>query len=146
MSTMRDVLDTKGYFIHTTTTGTTIDDAVIEMSRAKVGALLVLDEGHQVGIVSERDILLRVLLAHKDPSSTTVGEIMTRDVVHVELGTTLHGAMSVMTRRRCRHLPVEREGRTVGLVSIGDLVRTTCQEQEREIRSLYDFVEGRYPG
>ena len=85
MSTMRDVLEMKGYEVYSTTVGATIDDAVVEMCRVKVGALLVRqDSGRPAGIISERDLLIRVLLAHRDPATTTVGAVMTRRLVCVD--------------------------------------------------------------
>ena len=146
MSTMSDVLETKGRDVYTTTAQASIDDAVMEMCRAKVGALLVVDdEGEPVGIVSERDLLIRVLLAHRDPAQTRVADVMTPDLVCIDEDDTIPHAMALMTHRRCRHLPVVREG-VVGMVSIGDLVRAANCEYEHEVRALHDYVEGRYPG
>jgi len=146
MSTIRHVLETKGRDVYTTSADASIDDAVEEMCRAKVGALLIVDEaGKPAGILSERDLLLRVLLGHRDPATTTVGDVMTRYVVCVDEDDTVHGAMAIMTQKRCRHLPVVREG-VVGMVSIGDLVRAINGDYEHEVRVLHEYVEGRYPG
>jgi signal-transduction protein with cAMP-binding, CBS, and nucleotidyltransferase domain len=147
MSTMRDVLEMKGYEVYSTTVGTTIDDAVVEMCRVKVGALLVRhDSGRPAGIISERDLLIRVLLAHRDPATTTVGGVMTRRIVCVDMDRTIAGAMRVMTRERCRHLPVMAQGEVAGIVSIGDLALMISGDQQSEIRTLHEYVEGRYPG
>jgi len=146
MSTVRHVLETKGRDVYTTSADASIDDAVEEMCRAKVGALLIIDEvGNPVGILSERDLLLRVLLAHRDPATTTVGDVMTRHVVCIDEDHPVPGAMALMTHKRCRHLPVVRDG-VVGMVSIGDLVRAINGDYEHEVRVLHDYVEGRYPG
>jgi len=146
MSSLRDILDVKGHTVYTTTISASIDQAVIEMCRAKVGALLVVDaNGEAAGILSERDLLIRVLLAHRNPASTTVGDVMTRRVLCVEEDRTASDAMATMTHARCRHLPVVTEGKLAGLVSIGDLVRTVSDEQEYELRVLHEYVEGRYP-
>jgi CBS domain-containing protein len=146
MNTIRDVLESKGNDIYVTRPETTIDDAVVEMCRVKVGALLVVEKGRNVGIVSERDLMIRVLLAHRDPAKTLVREAMTSKVVRIDIDDTVHKAMATMTQRRCRHLPVVEDGEIVGMVSIGDLVRTVGQEQEYELRALHEYVEGRYPG
>ena len=146
MNTMRDVLDWKGNEAYATKPDATVDDAVVEMCRVKVGALLVVENGRNVGIISERDLLIRVLLAHRDTAKTLVKEVMTGRVVTIDIDDTVHCAMTMMTHKRCRHLPVVEDGEIVGVVSIGDLVRTLSQEQEHELRVLHEYVEGRYPG
>jgi signal-transduction protein with cAMP-binding, CBS, and nucleotidyltransferase domain len=145
MSTLSDVIETKGHDVYSTTVHATIDSAVTEMCRVKVGALLVRDDhGGPVGMLSERDLLVRVLLAHKDPHTTTVDEVMTRKIICVELDRTVTEAMAIMTSVRCRHLPVVVNGTVVGIVSIGDLVRVMSGDQEYELRTLHEYVEGRY--
>ena len=146
METLRPIIETKGTTIHTATPRETVLAAVDEMCRHHVGALLVLEEGEAVGIISERDMLTRVLLQRRDPGATKVAEVMTPDLVCVELDTSPNEAMRIMTERRCRHLPVVCDGKVIGLVSIGDLVRWASRSQEYEIRMLHEFVEGRYPG
>jgi CBS domain-containing protein len=144
---MHDILEVKGHRVYTTTLSATVDEAAIEMSRVKVGALLVLDEeGQAAGILSERDLLLRVLVAHRDPAVTTVGDVMTRSVFCIDADRSLSDAMGAMTYGRYRHLPVTEHGKVVGLVSIGDLVRAVNGDQERELLALHEYVEGRYPG
>ncbi len=146
MNTVREVLETKGNDVYKTKADATIDDAVVEMCRVKAGALLVVDEcDRPVGVLSERDLLIRVLLAHRDPATTRVGDVMTRRIVFVDEEHSIYKAMAVMTRAHCRHLPVVREG-VVGLVSIGDLVRAAHENEEHELRVLHDYVGGRYPG
>jgi signal-transduction protein with cAMP-binding, CBS, and nucleotidyltransferase domain len=147
MNTVRDILEVKGHAVHTTAASATVDEAVSAMCRVKVGALVVLDEdGNTAGILSERDLLTRVLLAHRDPASTTVGDVMTRAVFCIDEGWSLSDAMQAMTYGRYRHLPVMAENKVTGLVSIGDLVRAIGGDQERELRALHEYVEGRYPG
>ncbi len=146
METVEHILKEKGSTVHKTTPGDTVLEAVEKMCAHKVGALLVCDAGHPVGMFSERDLMTAVILGRKDPAATTVGEVMSREVVYVEPGTSASEAMAVMTERRCRHLPVAQEGRLVGLISIGDLVRAASRNQEFEIRSLTDYICGKYPG
>jgi signal-transduction protein with cAMP-binding, CBS, and nucleotidyltransferase domain len=147
MHTIDHVLETKGHAVYWTTPETTIQDVVIEMCRVKVGALLVEDErGSPVGVISERDLMIRVLLGHRDPAKTTVGEVMTPKVVCIEANRAVHEALAVMTSAHCRHLPVVARGEVVGLVSIGDLAREVSADQEYELRMLHDYVDGKYPG
>jgi CBS domain-containing protein len=146
MNSVRCVLETKGYAVHTTAPMSTAIAAVDEMCKRHIGALLVMDGASPVGILSERDLLTRVLLTRKDPATVRVAEIMTTNIVCVDLECSIEDAMSVMTEHRCRHLPVVEDGKVVGVVSIGDLVRCVSQDQEFEIRALHEYVEGRYPG
>jgi CBS domain-containing protein len=146
MNTVQNVLEAKGREVHATTRTTIVLDAVDEMCRLHIGALLVVDQGAPVGIVSERDLLTRVLLKRLDPARTPVAEVMTTDVACIDLECSVEGAMSVMTERRCRHLPVMVDGKMAGLVSIGDLVRWVSRDHVYEIGMLHEYVGGKYPG
>ena len=99
-----------------------------------------------VGIFSERDLMTRVVLEQRDPSTTHVGEVMTTGVVSVDSDTSTHDAMELMTSERVRHLPVTDGARLVGIVSIGDLVRWVIADRERLVEELEGYVAGRYPG
>ena len=146
METLRPIIETKGTAIYRASPDDTVLAAVDEMCRRHVGALLVMKNGTPVGIISERDLLTRVLLERRDPAATSVAEVMTSEVVCVQPDTSPNEAMRIMTERRCRHLPVVSGESVIGLLSIGDLVRWTSQSQEYEINMLHDYVEGRYPG
>jgi signal-transduction protein with cAMP-binding, CBS, and nucleotidyltransferase domain len=146
MSTMHDLLEVKGSRVHTTAPNATIHQAVDEMCRLRVGALIVTEKAAPIGIISERDIMARVILERLDPAKTKVADAMTRDVVCIDMDRPIEEAMAVMTQRRCRHLPVVLDGKVVGLVSIGDLVRWASRNQEYEIRMLQDYLLGKYPG
>ncbi len=146
MSSVREVLEAKGRTVYSTRPDATVSDAIVEMCRVKVGALLVLEEELPVGIISERDLMIRVLLKRLDPEDTKVEAVMTRKVVCIPLDAAVEEAMAIMTNRRCRHLPVVVDKKVVGMLSIGDLVRWASRNQEFEIRMLHDYVEGRYPG
>ncbi len=146
MSTLADILETKGRSVHATQGDTTVHAAVEQMCHHRIGAMLVGEIARPLGILSERDIMTRVILRGRDPKSTSVESIMTRELVCVDLNDTPEEAMRVMTEQRCRHLPVVTDGRVVGVVSIGDLVRWVTQHQEFEIQWLNDYLVGRYPG
>jgi CBS domain-containing protein len=147
METLRPIIEAKGTVIYRAKPTDSVLAAVDEMCRRHVGSLLVMDgDSACCGIVSERDLLTRVLLQRKDPTAITVADVMSCDVVCVDLDTSPSEAMRIMTERRCRHLPIMCEAKVVGLVSIGDLVRWASRNQEYEIRMLHDYVEGRYPG
>jgi CBS domain-containing protein len=144
MSTVRDALEVKGYAVHTCERDATVLAAVDEMCLLNIGALLVTWMRQPIGILTERDILRRLVLRRADPATTRVSEIMTADIVCVGADARIDDAMAIMTEKRCRHLPVVDRGRVVAIVSIGDLVRWTSQESQSEIEILQDYVAGRY--
>ncbi len=142
MCTIGSILDEKGSGIHAVSPSNTVLDAIERMCDAQIGALLVTEHGVPVGIVSERDVMKRVLLLRRDPLTTRVGSIMSTDLVCIDLEAGAETAMSVMTTRRCRHLPVVDGGRVVGIVSMGDLVNWAIQDKDYEIRTLREYVSG----
>jgi signal-transduction protein with cAMP-binding, CBS, and nucleotidyltransferase domain len=142
METCADILKTKGSFVFTIAPDATVFEAVESMCARSVGALLVCAAGLPRGIISERDVMARVVLQRLAPDTARVEDVMTRDVVCVEHHATAREAMAVMTRRRCRHLPVVVDGRVIGVLSIGDLVRWASREQESEIKLLSEYIHG----
>lgn len=118
----------------------TVYDALTLMAEKNIGAVLVLAGGEIKGIFSERDYARRGILQGHHSRETAVREIMTPDVIFVEPGTTVDGCMALMTDKRIRHLPVMEEGRLVGVVSIGDIVRAVVEEQQFTIRTLERYV------
>jgi CBS domain-containing protein len=146
MDTVDQILREKGSKVLKATPGETVVEAVERMCAEKVGALLVCESGNPVGMFTERDLMTRVILGRLNPATTTVGEVMSQEVVYVEPTTVAAEAMAVMTERRCRHLPVASGGRILGIVSIGDLVRWASRNQEFEIRKLTEYICGKYPG
>jgi len=145
MDTIRRILDEKGDRVFSCTPEDTVMAAVEKMCAEKIGALMVCRDDRPVGIFTERDVMTRVILARRDPATTRVEEVMTRDVVAVGAEAGGGEAMAVMTERRCRHLPVVQEGRLAGLVSIGDLVRHQSRDQQFHIRMLTNYITGAYP-
>jgi CBS domain-containing protein len=147
METLERVLASKGSTnVHVIAPETTVLEAVERMCVAHVGALLVVRGDTLVGVFSERDLMMRVVLDQRDPASTAIGEVMTPGVVSVPLSTSPHDAMSLMTSARVRHLPVTDGTRLAGIVSIGDLVRWAVVDRDRLIGELEGYVAGRYPG
>lgn len=139
------ILADKGRQVFTVSPHVSVRQAVREMNEQGVGALLVLERDHPVGIFTERDVLRRVVDVGLDPGSTPVERVMTRELVIVEPTTPVEQAMAVMTKKRCRHLPVVEGGRVVGMVSIGDLTRWVSLNQQVEIQHLVDYITGRHP-
>ena len=147
METLHAILEAKPQSgVYRTGVDDTVHAAVDEMCRCQVGALLVVDGDSPVGIVSERDLMIRVLLERRDPATTRVRDVMTTEVACVAIHASPSQAMRIMTEHRCRHLPVIVDRKIVEMLSIGDLVRWASRNQEYEIRMLREYLEGKYPG
>jgi CBS domain-containing protein len=146
MDQIDELLREKGTQVHEAVMGTTVFDAIAKMCAAHVGALLVCDGSRPVGIFTERDAMQRVVLARRDPATTRIGDVMTPNPICIEPSTNIKEAMAIMTDRRCRHLPVVKDGRIAGMISIGDLVRWESRHQQFELRELEDYITGKYPG
>jgi CBS domain-containing protein len=117
-------------------------EAASLMAHKNIGALLVLDAGQVVGIVTERDIARKLPLASRLPQEMLVGEVMHAPVQCVLPTNTNEECMALMTDKRVRHLPVVDQGKLVGLVSIGDLVKDIISEQEFIIHQLEHYIAG----
>jgi CBS domain-containing protein len=117
-------------------------DALVVMAEYEIGALMVLEGDKLVGIFSERDYAREVVLKGKSSKTTAVSEVMTANVISVKLGDTVEQAMTVMTEKRIRHLPVLDNAKVVGMLSIGDLVKETIAYQQGLIKQLESYITG----
>ena len=115
-------------------------EAIQLMADKHIGALPVVRDQELVGIVSERDYARKVILQGHSSQAIRVATIMTKDVITARLDDSVETCMAVMTERRIRHLPVVEDGRTVGMISIGDLVRAVIAEQRFVIAQLESYV------
>ena len=141
MAHVSDILEQKGSSVLTIEASETVYDAIKRMVDGNVGALLVTEDGRLTGIVTERDYMRRVALEGRTEKETLVREIMTSPLVYVTPDTTVEECMGVMTERRIRHLPVLGDNReTVGIISIGDVVKFHSREQDVQIRLLTDYI------
>ncbi|MEY3798295.1 MAG: hypothetical protein RLZZ572_476 [Pseudomonadota bacterium] len=117
-------------------------DALVVMAEYEIGALMVLEGDKLVGIFSERDYAREVVLKGKSSKTTAVSEVMTANVISVKLGDTVEQAMTIMTEKRIRHLPVLDNAKVVGMLSIGDLVKETIAYQQGLIKQLESYITG----
>lgn len=134
MNTVRHILQVKGDDLWTITPDTTVYDALRLMADKDVGALLVMDSGRLVGILSERDYARKVILFNKASRETLVREIMTTQLFTIHPDQTVQESMELMTARRVRHLPVVDGEQVLGVISIGDAVKDIIYQQRRTIR------------
>jgi CBS domain-containing protein len=142
MTAVRHILDQKGRQVWSIHPGDTVYDAIKMMADKNVGALVVLDGGKIVGIVTERDYARNVFLKGRGSPQTLVGEIMVRDVVCVEADKSIEEGMAIMTAKRVRHLPVIDDDKLFGIVSIGDLVKSIISDREFVIEQLEHYISG----
>lgn len=141
---IRDILHRKGEGVYSVGPLSTVIDAVNTMNDHHVGSVLVCEGGDPVGVFSERDVLVRVVAAHRDPRQTLVRDVMTTRLYTAAPDDTLLEVMRLMTDRRCRHVPVMEGERLVGLVSIGDLTKATQYNLRQEVRELSSYIGGPY--
>jgi len=140
MATVRDLLESKGTAIFSVGPDDPVLDAIKAMAERHVGALLVMKAGELLGIVSERDYARKVILLGRSSSDTSVSQIMSFPVHTVSPKRSVEDCMRVMTERRVRHLPVIENGRVVGVISIGDLVKAVIEDQRQTIEQLEDYI------
>jgi len=148
MRIVRDILNSKkSREIYSIGPKATVLDALMLMAEKMVGALMVIDENDKVaGIFTERDYVRKIRLKGKTSADTTVEEIMTprADLYTVKPETTVDDCMVLITAKRIRHLPVFEGENFVGLVSIGDVIKSVVSEQETLIEHLSDYIAGKY--
>lgn len=142
MTLLGQLLDHKGHGIHAVAAGASVIDAIRSMADNHVGALLVMEGDRLAGIVSERDYARKVVLQGRSSATTAVREIMSFPVVTAAPTDTVDQAMRLMTDHRIRHLPVLQGEKVVGVVSIGDLVRSIIDAQRSTIEALQSYIQG----
>lgn len=144
MKTVKDLLKGKGYDIWAVAPDDSVYDALKLMADKNVGAVLVMDSDHLVGILSERDYARRVIFKGRLSEDTPAREIMTEKVLWVRPDQTVEECMALMTNKRVRHLPVFEDDQLIGVISIGDVVKAIISEQEFMIGQLEHYITGGY--
>lgn len=139
------ILDVKGHDVWSVPPDVPVFEAVLRMSQAHVGALLVLEKRRLVGIVSERDYARKVVLAGRSSREALVHEIMTQPVITVSPAATLEDCMQLMTSHEIRYLPVLQGAELAGVISQGDLLHWIISVHEIMVDQLQAYIAGRYP-
>jgi CBS domain-containing protein len=146
LCSLTKLLELKGSGVVGLAPEATVKEAADVMRDAKIGALLVMRDDRLQGILTERDILNKIVAEGLDASSVKIHEIMTTDVIVIGPNRTVREAMKVVTEKRLRHLPIVQDGHLIGMLSGGDLTRSIVAEEEDVIDTLYDYINGTYPG
>jgi len=142
MRTVKQILATKDPDIWSIAPDATVYDAIHLLAEKEIGALIVLDGEQLVGVMSERDYARQIILKDKSSRETQVRDIMTTNVVTTESDHEIADCMALMTNKRIRHLPVLDDGKLVGMLSIGDLIRSIISEQQSTINDLAKYISG----
>ncbi|MEO3430637.1 CBS domain-containing protein [Pelagibius sp. CAU 1746] len=142
MTTIKQILDSKGHDVLTVRPDDTVLQALELMASKNVGAVIVTENDAPVGIFTERDYARNVILKGRSSSNTPIRDIMVPDVIFVKPEQTVDECMAIMSEKRFRHLPVMQGGKLAGIVSIGDLVKTIIDEQKFTIQQLQGYIGG----
>ncbi|HYK91955.1 MAG TPA: CBS domain-containing protein [Acidobacteriota bacterium] len=143
MGTVRDLLKTKGQATWRATPNSTVYEALRQMAEKNVGALLVMEGDRVVGIFSERDYARKVMLKGKFSAETFVREVMTENLITIAPHQSIEECMELMTNKHIRHLPVMEDGKLIGVISIGDVVKSIIEDQKATITHLEGYIIGR---
>lgn len=141
-TTIRQILDEKGYHLHSVTPDTIVYDAIKLMAEAGIGALLVLEADKLAGIFSERDYTRKIVLMNRSSRETRVSEIMTSKVLYMTVDQTADDCMAIMSTHHIRHLPVVENGKPIGMLSVMDVMRNVLKEKEFIISQLENYISG----
>jgi CBS domain-containing protein len=140
MKTVQQLLDIKGNQVWSIGPDASVYDALVLMAEQQLGALLVVDDTGMIGLISERDYARDVALKGKTSKDTRVRDVMAKRVVCARPDQALEEAMALMTEKRVRHLPVIADGKVVGLISIGDLIKSIISEHKFIIEQLENYI------
>ena len=140
MTTVRQLLKEKGHNIFTVGPDETVFDAIRKMADENIGSLVVCEGKKLIGIITERHYARNVFLKGRASPSTLVKDVMETQVVFVRPDQTVDECMAVMSEKRVRHLPVMDQGKLIGIISIGDLVKNIISDQKFTIDQLTDFI------
>ena len=135
-----EILQTKGSHVYSISAKTTVYEAIKDMAEKNIGALLIMDDEKLLGIFSERDYARKIILKGKNSHETLVQEIMTENVISVSPDDNIDKCMELMSERKIRHLPVIKDNKVVGVISITDVVTAIIAIQKETISHLHEYI------
>jgi CBS domain-containing protein len=142
MTTVKQVIEQKANTLFSVQSVDSVENVLMLMRDHRVRAILVIDDGNLVGIVSQGDCAIKVLLPHNNPKQVTVSKIMTVNPLTVMLSNSLEECMAIMVHKHIRHLPVLENNKVVGVISVGDLVKSIIELQGSQIKFLETYING----
>lgn len=142
MTTVKQCIDPKSTGVISVRSSDSTEDALKLMRDKRVRAILVIDDEQLVGIVSQGDCAIKVLLPHRDPKLTPISDIMSSNPFTVSLSNSLDECMAIMVHKHIRHLPVIEQKKVIGVVSIGDIVKNAIELQNSQIKFLETYIKG----
>ncbi len=142
MATIKNILKKKGNNVWTVDVNDTVYKALELMAEKEIGGVPVMENNKVVGFFSERDYARKVVLHGKASKSTSVSELMTTEIYFITEDKPVGEAMTLMNEVRKRHLPVMKEGKMIGIISIGDVVNMMIREQQTKIKDLENYIMG----
>ena len=142
MTSVKKIIDQKTNIIFSVRTSDTVEDVLKIMRDFRVRAVLVIDDGQLMGIVSQGDCAIKVLLPHNNPANVLVAKVMTPNPLTVTLTNSLEECMAIMVHKHIRHLPVLEKTKGIGVISVGDLVKNIIEQQGNQIKFLETYIKG----
>jgi len=142
MTTVKKIIEQKAKTIFSVHSSDTVESVLKIMRDFRVRAVLVIDDSELMGIVSQGDCAIKVLLQHDNPTQVTVSKIMTRNPLTVKLSNSIEECMAIMVHKHIRHLPVLENNQVIGVVSVGDLVKNIIELQGNQIKFLETYIKG----
>ena len=142
MNKVQHLLKAKGHQVWTISQDSTVLAGLDLMAEKGIGALLVVEDGQVIGIFTERDFARRVGPARRKPEETRIAEVMTKELITIRPDQTVNECMVLMTDNHIRHLPVMDDGRLIGIISVGDVVKDVIEELEFHVEQLTSYITG----
>ena len=142
MTSVKKIIDQKTNIIFSVQTSDTVEDVLKIMRDFRVRAVLVIDDSQLMGIVSQGDCAIKVLLPHNNPANVLVAKVMTPNPLTVSLTNSLEECTAIMVHKHIRHLPVLEKTKVIGVISVGDLVKNIIEQQGNQIKCLETYIKG----
>lgn len=144
MAIVKDIIGDKGNLVNSVEKSDNVLNAAKLMNERRIGSLVVTEGDKVIGIFTERDILVRVVAAQRDPAKTTIQEVMTTPVACCKLTTPVEEVTAVMTNKRIRHIPVVEDQKLIGIVTSGDILAHRESKHQETIEYLHQYIRGDY--